>query len=294
MLSRGIQILEITQYLLNVSQYLFHYYLLIVFRTIRVVYPQWLHYSQSMPLAPSHSLSPCAVCVLVCCVRICRCVCDASMGGCCLWGSTHCVQFTLMCMQGTHCVCMCACMGISVCVCVVCVVWCVGACVTYGCALYTKYMMHNQTTCVIQPCISIHTYTHMHAFISCVFAYACVMFTSVYASVSVCAWCVCRNSLHLCATCVPTGHTYTHFHTHTYPRSLHTLCVPHSTILLTGPFSLLHWLLCGPCGIWLRPAGYSLAACMALSTLTTVAHYAVTPYISLLKAVHIISVCQCS
>jgi hypothetical protein len=174
-----------------------------------------------------HSLSPCAVCVLVCCVCVSVGACVVHRWALSLMIHTLC-SFTLMYIQ---CIILCscvACMGVSVCVCCVCVCVCVVCrclCHVRVCTVYEVYGAY-QATCVIQPCTPthIHTYTHTYAFIP-MYSHMYARCLPVYASVSVCAWCVCRNRVRLCATCVPTGHTYTHFHTHTHYQSLYTLSV---------------------------------------------------------------------
>jgi hypothetical protein len=160
------------------------YYLLIIFHAIRVVYP--LHYSQWLPC---HFPSSCSVCVLVCCVRVCRCVCDAWMGA--VSEDPHTV-FSHSHVYAGFSLCVYVCLhGLSVCVlCCVCVAWCVGACVTYVCALCTKVYGAYQATCVIQPCTSTHIHTHTYAFIS--------VYSRVHAR---CLPCVCLCEC-LCMVCV--------------------------------------------------------------------------------------------
>lgn len=170
---------------------------------------------------PCHPLSPCSVCVLVCCVCVCRCVCDACLGAVSedphtVFSHSHVYAWCSLCVR----VCLHGCICVRVC-CVCVFVWCVGTCVTYVCALCTKYMVHTRQRAWYSPA---HPHTYIHTLVCiyiCVFAYACLMFALCMPLwVSVHGVCVGTAS-----TCVPHAYqqvTHTHIFTHTCPRSLHT------------------------------------------------------------------------
>lgn len=193
------------------------YYLLIIFHQ----YVQFIHCTIPSTWLPCHSLSPCSVCVLVCCVCVCRCVCDACLGAVSedphtVFSHSHVYAWCSLCVR----VCLHGCICVRVC-CVCVFVWCVGACVTYVCALCTKYMVHTRQRAWYSPA---HPHTYIHTLVCiyiCVFAYACLMFALCMPLwVSVHGVCVGTAS-----TCVPHAYqqvTHTHIFTHTCPRSLHT------------------------------------------------------------------------